>query len=309
MEERTYVEERSFRKLQKLGGSYVVSLPRKWINRLFQKYLDDEEIPLPLITIDILNDRSLKITPGSTELEDIKKELILESNPYVVKELVNNILSGETYIVIRSDKIINKSLRKQIGYWVNGLPNTEITEESDQRIVVQNFGFKTIPTEKLIKRLLFLIADMFDDINQGSYENINSKFDELRKFYFILVMHIRTYLRTGVNITEDSTFSPLKAMDYRIFCGKVEEIGKILKRLRLSTSVTPFFEEIHQYYNEVMDAYLHNDSKLSYYVWLKKYKLIEKASDLITTLDINEHDKIKSMIGIAERCKDMAGLI
>lgn len=308
MEERTYVEERSFRKLQRLGGSYIISLPRKWINEVFQKYLDDKEKPLPLIAIDILNDRSLKITPGLTQLEEIQKELILESNPYVVKELVNNILSGETYIVIRSDKLINKSLRNQIAYWVNGLPNTEITEESNQRIVVQNFGFKTIPTEKLIKRLLYLIADMFDDINQESYKNINSKFDELRKFYFILVMHIRTYLRTGVNITEDSTFSPLKAMDYRIFCGKVEEIGKILKRLRLTPIVMPFFNEIHQYYNEVMDAYLKQDSKVSYYLWLKKYQLLERANYLFDILEYKEHDKIKDMIGIAERCKDMAGL-
>jgi phosphate uptake regulator len=308
MEERTYVEERSFRKLQRLGGSYIISLPRKWINEVFQKYLDDKEEPLPLIAIDILNDRSLKITPGLTQLEEIQKELILESNPYVVKELVNNILSGETYIVIRSDKLINKSLRNQIAYWVNGLPNTEITEESNQRIVVQNFGFKTIPTEKLIKRLLYLIADMFDDINQESYKNINSKFDELRKFYFILVMHIRTYLRTGVNITEDSTFSPLKAMDYRIFCGKVEEIGKILKRLRLTPIVMPFFNEIHQYYNEVMDAYLKQDSKVSYYLWLKKYQLLERADYLFDILEYKDHDKIKDMIGIAERCKDMAGL-
>jgi len=308
MEERTYVEERSFRKLQRLGGSYIISLPRKWINDVFQKYLDDKEEPLPLVAIDILNDRSLKITPGLTQLEEIQRELILESNPYVVKELVNNILSGETYIVIRSDKLINKSLRNQIAYWVNGLPNTEITEESNQRIVVQNFGFKTIPTEKLIKRLLYLIADMFDDINQESYKNINSKFDELRKFYFILVMHIRTYLRTGVNITEDSTFSPLKAMDYRIFCGKVEEIGKILKRLRLTPIVMPFFNEIHQYYNEVMDAYLKQDSKVSYYLWLKKYQLLERADYLFDILEYKDHDKIKDMIGIAERCKDMAGL-
>jgi len=309
MEERTYVEERSFRKLQRLGGSYIISLPRKWINEVFQKYLDDKEEPLPLVAIDILNDRSLKITPGLTQLEEIQKELILESNPYVVKELVNNILSGETYIVIRSDKLINKSLRNQIAYWVNGLPNTEITEESNQRIVVQNFGFKTIPTEKLIKRLLYLIADMFDDVKHKAFDDLNYNFDQLRKFYFILIMHIRAYLRTGVYVTEDSEFTPLEAMDYRTFCGKVEEIGKILKHLKLSPLVIPFFDEIHQYFTEVMDAYLKRDSKLSYYVWLKKYKLIEKANDLIDTLEYNDRDKIKSMIGIAERCKDMAGLI
>ncbi len=294
--------ERFYRKIQKLGGSLVVSLPKKWT----ENYKLTKESS---VAINLNNDGSLSITPELTPSKKAQDKLILNSNPYVVKEVVKNILSGQTHIVIVSDKVINKSLRNQIRYWVNGLPNTEITEETNQRIVVQNFGYKKIPTGKLIQRLLYLIADMFDDVKNEAFDDLNYNFDQLRKFYFILVMHIRAYLRTGVYVTEDSEFTPLEAMDYRTFCGKVEEIGKILKHLRLSPLVIPFFDEIHQYFTEVMDAYLKRDSKLSYYVWLKKYKLIEKANDLLNILDINDHDKIKSMIEIAERCKDMAGLI
>ncbi|NVM43687.1 MAG: hypothetical protein HWN79_02130 [Candidatus Lokiarchaeota archaeon] len=294
--------ERIYRKIQKLGGSLVVSLPKKWT----ENYNLNKESS---VAMDMNRDGSLSITPKLNHPKEVIDELILESNPYVVKEVVKNILSGQTHIVVVSDKEINKSLRNQIRYWVNGLPNTEITEESNQRIVIENFGYKKIPTGKLIQRLLYLIADMFDDVKNETYDDLNYAFDQLRKFYFILVMHIRAYLRTGVYVTEDKDFTPLEAMDYRIFCGKIEEIGKILKRLRLSPPVKPFFDEIHQYFEEVMDAYLKHDSKLSYYVWLKKYNLIEKANDILSTLDIREHDKIRSLIGIAERCKDMAGLI
>jgi antitoxin component of MazEF toxin-antitoxin module len=294
--------ERIYRKIQKLGGSLVVSLPKKWT----ENYKLNKESS---VAMDLNSDGSLNITPELTPSKKDSDKLILESNPYVVKEVVKNILSGQTHIVVISDKVINKSLRNQIRYWVNGLPNTEITEETNQRIVVENFGYKKIPTGKLIQRLLYLIADMFEDIKQETYRDLNYNFDQLRKFYFILVMHIRAYLRTGIYVTEDSDFTPLEAMDYRIFCGKAEEIGKILKLLRLSPEVLPFFEEIHQYFKEVMDAYLKRDSKLSYYVWLKKYKLLERANELITTLDIKDHDKIRNLIGIAERCKDMAGLI
>ncbi|MHA1186591.1 MAG: hypothetical protein ACTSSK_06885 [Candidatus Heimdallarchaeota archaeon] len=279
-----------------------MSLPKKWT----ENYKLSKESS---VAIDLNKDGSLSIIPEITPSKEVRDKLILDSNPYVVKELVKNILSGQTHIVIISDKVINKSLRNQIRYWVNGLPNTEITEESNQRIVVQNFGYKKIPTGKLIKRLLYLIADMFDDVKSEAIEDLNYNFNQLRKFYFILVMHVRAYLRTGVYVTEDNDFTPLEAMDYRDFCGKIQEIGKILKRLRLSPSVLPFFDEIHRYFEEVMDAYLKSDSKLSYYVWLKKYNIIEKANYLITTLNINDHDKIKDMIGIAERCKDMAGLI
>ncbi len=294
--------ERIFRKIQKLGGSLVVSLPKKWT----ENYKLNKESS---VAIDLNSDGSLSITPELFHSKDDRDILTLESNPYVVKEVVKNILSGQTHIVIVSDKLINKSLRNQIRYWVNGLPNTEITEESNQRIVIQNFGYKKIPTGKLIQRLLYLIADMFEDVKNETYADLDYDFEQARKFYFILVMHIRAYLRTGVYVTEDSDFTPLEAMDYRIFCGKVQEIGKILKHLRLTPQVTPFFDEIHQYFNEVMEASLKRDSKLSYYGWLKKHKLVEKANNLMTTIDIKDREKINSMIGIAERCKDMAGLI
>jgi antitoxin component of MazEF toxin-antitoxin module len=294
--------ERIHRKIQKLGGSLVVSLPKKWT----ENYNLSKESS---VAIDLNSDGSLSITPELFHSKEERDILILESNPYVVKEAVKNILSGQTHIVIVSDKLINKSLKNQIRYWVNGLPNTEITEESNQRIVIQNFGYKKIPTGKLIQRLLYLIADMFEDVKNESYNDLDYNFNQARKFYFILVMHIRAYLRTGVYVTEDSDFTPLEAMDYRIFCGKVQEIGKILKHLRLSTQVTPFFDEIHQYFKEVMDASLKRDSRLSYLVWLKKYKLVEKANNLITTIDPYDREKINSMIGIVERCRDMAGLI
>jgi antitoxin component of MazEF toxin-antitoxin module len=301
MEERTYVEDRYFRKLLKLGGSLVVSLPKKWT----ENYKLTKE---SLVAINLNSDGSLRVTPELTPSKEVQDDLILESSPYVVKDVVMNILSGQTKIIIVSDKVINKSLRNQIRYWVEGLPNTEITEEMNQRIVIQNFGYKMIPTHKLIQRLLYLITDMFDDVKNEAYDDLNYNFDQLRKFYFILVMHIRAYLRTGIYVTEDSDFTPLESMDYRIFCGKVEEIGKILKRLRLTPIVMPFFNEIHHYFKEVMDAYLKRDSKVSYYLWLKKYQILDKANYLLDILEYKDHDKIRDMIGIAERCKDMAGL-
>jgi len=293
--------ERIYRKIQKLGGSLVVSLPKKWTENY--KLTKGSSI-----AINLNSDGSLSITPELTNSKEVRDELILESSPYVVKDVVMNILSGQTKITIVSDKVINKSLRNQIRYWVEGLPNTEITEESNQRIVIQNFGYKMIPTHKLIQRLLYLILDMFDDVKNEAYDDLNYNFNQLRKFYFILVMHIRAYLRTGIYVTEDSDFTPLESMDYRIFCGKIEEIGKILKRLRLNPIVMPFFNEIHHYFKEVMDAYLKQDSKVSYYLWLKKYQVIDKANYLLDILEYKDHVKIKDMVGIAEKCKDMAGL-
>ena len=295
--------ERIFRKLQTLGGSYIISLPINWVRNF-------NLVEKNSLAIDIRSDGSLIISPKLEQSEeDLKDELILHSSPYVGRELVKNCLSGQTNLVIISDKEIESNLRNEIRWLVNGLPNTEITEEQRQRIVIQNFGYKQIPTKKLIQRLLYLIADMFDYLTQGSIEELKYNFIQLRKFYFILVTHIRTYLRTGVYVSEDQDFTPLEAMDFRMFCEKIQEIGKILRDLRLSENVMDFFNEIHQYFTDVMNAYLKKDLIMAHKSWLRKDKLVEKAASLINGLDYEDKAKIKDMIRIAENCKDMAAFI
>ena len=226
-----------------------------------------------------------------------------------MREVVKHCLSGQTNIVVISDKEIDKNLKSEIRWLVKGLPNTEIIEDQKQRIVIQNFGYKKIPTKKLIQRLLYLIADMFDNLDDSVVEELNDNFEQLRRFYFILVTHIRTYLRTGIYVSEDTDFTPLEAMDYRMFCEKIEEIGKILRELSLSEHVRDFFIEIKQYFHDVMNAYLKKDLVVAHEAWLRKDITVDKAKLLINSLDYDDKVRIKEMIRIAENCKDMAAFI
>ncbi len=295
--------ESFFRKLQKISGSFFVSLPKKWI----ENFNLESKSP---VRIDIRSDGSLLISPKIIQQEKyLKDELILQISPYVPREIVKHSLSGQTNIVVISDKEIDKDLKSEIRWLVNGLPNTEIIEDHRQRIVIQNFGYKKIPTKKLIQRQLYLITDMFENLLDNIIEELKDNFKQLRRFYFILVTHIRTYLRTGVYVSEDSDFTPLEAMDLRMFCEKIEDIGIILRDLRLSENVIEFFQEIQQYFNEVMTAYLKKDLELAHHSWLKKDQLVVKANSLIEELNYDDKDKIKDMIKIAKHCKDMAALI
>ncbi|MFW9897320.1 MAG: hypothetical protein ACFFD7_16065 [Candidatus Thorarchaeota archaeon] len=295
--------ERIFRKLQKISGSYFVSLPKKWV----ENFNLSSKSP---VALDILNDGSLNILPKH-EQEDIKLEemLTLHSSPYIGREIVKHSLSGQTNIVVISDKEIDKTIRSEIRWLVNGLPNTEIIEEQAQRLVIQNFGYKKIPTKKLIQRLLYLIANMMECLLENRIDDLKYNFDQLKKFYFILVTHIRTYLRTGIYVSEDTDFTPLEAMDYRMFCEKIEEIGKILKDMKINENTKEFFLEINQYFDDVMNAYLKKDLILTHKTWLRKDLLVERANSLMNKLDYEDKDKIKDMIRITEKCKDMAAFI
>ena len=297
--------ERIFRKLQQISGSHFISLPKKWIdNYKLEKFAS--------ISIDVRDDGMLLISPKLQQSEnDLKDELVLDLNPHIGREIVKNCLSGIESIVILSDKEIGKDVREEIKWFVKGLPNTEIIEDDRQRIVITNFGYKKIPTFKLIQRQLYIIVNMFEHIKDGKPEKLKEDFKELRRFYFILVTHIRTYLRTGIYVTEDNDFTPLEAMDYRIFCEKIEEIGKILRDFRLNKNqeVKKFFLDIESYYDKTLNAYLKKDLILLRDVWYKKDELIKQAELLMDNLDYENKEKIKDLIRIADHCKDMGALI
>jgi len=294
---------RIYRKLQKIGGSLVISLPKKWT----ENYNLEAGSP---IGIEVRNDGTLSIMPTmEQETEIIEDEIVLEANENVIWELLKKSFAGQTKITIISETEINKVLRRNIMKYVNRLPNTEVIEETNQKMIVQNFGYKEIPTKKLIQRLLYLVANMFEDLEQKSFNDLDDNFEQLGKFYFILVIHIRTYLRTGIYISSTSEFTPLKAMDYRMFSEKIVELAEILKDLRLIENVLDFYKEIQQYFNEVMNAFLKQDDTLAFIVWIKKDMLFKKANELLRNLDYDDKEKVKKIMDIAHKIKNMAALI
>jgi phosphate uptake regulator len=292
-----------YRKLQNLGGSLYVSLPKTWTKKFDLKEKSS-------VMLELRDDGTLTVIPRiEQQTEVLKEEVVLEADQYVIWELLKRSLAGVTNIVITTDKEINKGLRKNIRRYVNRLPNTEIIEETNHRITIQNFGYKEIPTKKLIQRLLYLTANMFEDLRNGSLDDLYENFEQLRKFYFILVIHIRTYLRTGIYISSNSDFTPLEAMDYRMFCEKIEEIGETLGKISLSENILDFFIEIEKYFEQVMNAFLQKNDKLAYYSWIGKDQIFDRAKELIKSLNHIDQENVKSLMRIAQNCKDMAALI
>jgi len=150
---------------------------------------------------------------------------------------------------------------------------------------------------------------MFEDLRNDSLDDLYDNFEDLRNFYFILVIHIRTYLRTGIYISSNSDFTPLEAMDYRMFCEKIEEIGEILGKIGLNEKILSFYVEVEQYFNQVMNAFLQKNDKLAYYTWIGKDQIFDRANELLLSLNPIDQENVKNLMRIAQNCKDMAALI
>lgn len=289
------------RKLQKIHESFYVNLPKAWINNM---RLDKNST----IEIFVCNDGSLKLSP-KLQHEAIEDKVVLNSKRYVARDVVKHCLAGTESVFIVSDAPISDEIKKDVKWFVEKLPNTEIIDEDKKKIEIHNFGYKSVPTKKAVQRLLYLACDMFENLRLDAIKDLELNYENLRRFYFILVIHIRTYLRTGSYVSEDKDFTPLEAMDYRLFCEKIERIGLILKELRLNENIKDFFVKIEKLYDETMKAFLAKNQITACEIWFKRNELIGEANELIKNLEYDDKDRIKEMLRIVEYCKDMADLI
>jgi phosphate uptake regulator len=294
---------RFYRKLQKISETLFISLPKSWITK-FQLSKSST------VAIDIRSDGCLVINPKLKETESYEfEEILLEATKSIPRDIVKHSIMGIDKIVIVSDKKIESKILEDIHFFVDRLPNTSIFEESPQRIEIRTFKIENIPTYQIIKKLLYLTEDMFEDVRDNNNKRLLKNFSEMRGFYYTLVRYIRKYLRTGIFLSEDKDLTPLEAMDLRMFCQKIERIGEVLINLQINEKVLEFFNIIETYYKEVMDAYLKKNYESAYILWNKRDLILKQFKEIYNEYDQNDVDKLKDLEMIAHACKDMTALI
>lgn len=150
------------RKVQKTGGSsYIISLPKVWIDKHGVKNHD---------TLGILSqpDGNLLITPQIDTEKMIKiKEIIVDDfkdDNYLFRILIGAYIMGFSKIVIKSSKKFEPFIRDCIINFTQIAIGPEVVEESNNFIVVKDLLNPTeMPFEKTIKRMYILAHDMHFD--------------------------------------------------------------------------------------------------------------------------------------------------
>ncbi|MHA2283233.1 MAG: PhoU domain-containing protein [Promethearchaeota archaeon] len=147
------------RKVQKTGGSsYIISLPKKWI--------DDNRIEKN-DTLGILSqpDGNLLITP-QIEVDEIQKtkEIIAEDFPednFLFRALIGAYIMGFSVIIIKSSKGFEPHIRDTIRKFTQIAIGPEIEEESGNFIKIKDLvNPKEMPFEKTIRRMYILVQNM-----------------------------------------------------------------------------------------------------------------------------------------------------
>jgi len=143
------------------GSSYVISLPKEWIQSMKIKKNDP-------LQIKIQTDGSLLILPRPpTEKASRIKEFNVDStkNPsFLFRYLVGSYIAGFTTIHITSSAKLPPAIRKVVRDFSSMTIGQQIVEETDTSILVKDIlNPSEMPFENSVRRMFVIIETMFQD--------------------------------------------------------------------------------------------------------------------------------------------------
>ncbi|ADM28150.1 phosphate uptake regulator, PhoU [Ignisphaera aggregans DSM 17230] len=220
------IESRVYR-LQSIGGSIYVALPKEWIRRFG---LDKGS----LVEISIDPDGALRIAPLDVKSKESRKILRISievSNPSaVIPVVLSHYLYGFDVIELKFPSSISTEVRKSIENIRRLLLGLEVVEEGGGSMVLQIFSSDETSIENLIRSMGRLARTMYYDVlrglSRGSIEDlrvVELKENDLDRLYFYTVRTIRRNVMSSPTLTTSKQI--LRYIDLRIAAKIIEEIG------------------------------------------------------------------------------------
>lgn len=189
------------RKVQQTGGSsFIISLPKEWIEKHKIK---------PKDTLGILSqpDGNLLVSPNINSEDYIRSkdfdvDNISDSN-YLFRILIGMYIMGYTVITIKSSKKFEPFIRDTIINFTKIAIGPEIIEESNNIIKIKDLlNPKEMPFEKTLRRMYVLAQDMHENaikaLNSGDKtlaEEVIKRDDEVDRLHWLIGRQSHIVLR------------------------------------------------------------------------------------------------------------------
>ena len=315
------------RRLQKIGSSMLVSLPKKWVD-------DNNLVKSSEVEIET-GQNSLSITANKDNKPS--KEVIisypLPKEENIVADITGAYLLGYDTIRIKGETTIPIEDREKIRESMRRLVGVEIIEEEASSINIQFLLDATsLKPEKILKRMSTIAIGMFNETLDGlvSHDKSNlqtmpNRDDEINRQYFLLVRLIRSTMidRRLANIFN---MENIDILDYRIAANLLEIAGDTIVELANLISHTSVSKnDLKKIYNLVkdtenifkksIDAFIANDRLLAIDAIKLHRNYLKKISDLRLSLEHKNQipldflDIVYMFDRIAKSWADIADLI
>ncbi len=221
------------RRVQEIGGTCMISLPKKWAKSLGIRKGST-------LAIEVGREGTLVIYPFKKERgpKYVEIKYPLSSPRRLFDEMVAAYLSGYEVIKVKGNVRIDYRDREIIKDVARRLIGFEIVEEDSTSITIQ-FLLETasLKPKRLFTRMHVITKGMYSDavasIVEGDRELarvVVERDDEVDRLYFLLVRLLRS-VALDPSLGVEIGLSPIDCLDYRVASGILENIGDISVQL------------------------------------------------------------------------------
>jgi len=315
------------RRLQRIGSSILVTLPKEWVDA--NKLGKSSQVEIETGH----NSLSISITREQRPSKDIVISYPLPKDENIVADITGAYLLGYDIIKIQGKKSIPVEDREKIRSSMRRLVGMEIIDEDATNVNMQFLlDETTLQPEKILKRISSLALGMYNDVVTGLLSDdksnlltLSNRDVEVNRQYFLLVRLIRSTMM-DVRLAGAFSLENIDILDYRVAANILENAGDIIVELGNSIANTSLSQsDLKQLYEIVkdfekiaeksIDAFTQNDRSLAIQAISQYKKYQEKMSKFRTSLQkkkqvpINYLDLIYMFERVIKSWDDLVDLV
>lgn len=258
------------RKLQRVGASYLLSVPKQWVDTNGLKKGS-------MVLVHERADGMLIIDPGLAE-EPLRQRSKISDPSNVGREILAGYLAGNDVIEINLGKAMTPALKREVKRMAGFLVGVEIMEEDASMMTLQCLIPRSIDAITYLRRTYGIAAKMHEDAirafirnDQELAQDVIERDREVDRLYFLVVRQLRKAISSPIG---DLLLSPLNLLDYRLVAKEVEAIAdgcaSIAEQVltadyrlpppQFSRVLTKLSEQVIQAHREAITAVLQQDN-------------------------------------------------
>ena len=278
------------RRLQRIGSSILVSLPKEWVvaNKLDKS--SQVEIEATQNNLSITTQQSRKPT------KEVEIPYPLSKEDSVVANITGAYLLGYDLIRIKGKSTISIKDRENIRASMRSLVGIEIIDEDAKTITTQILlDESSVNPQKILKRMSSIAQGMFIDVldmlqNTDQLASVVDRDSEINRQYFLLVRLIRSAI-VDKRLAATFNLADMDILDYRLAANIIENAGDtivditntISKSMAFKTMAKSHFnliydiaKDIEEIQTKSVDAFVSNDRTLAITTIQHHKKLLKK---------------------------------
>ena len=278
------------RRLQRIGSSILVSLPKEWVVANNLDKSSQVEIETTQNNLSITTQQSKKPT------KEVEIPYPLSKEDSVVANITGAYLLGYDLIRIKGKSTISIKDRENIRASMRCLVGIEIIDEDAKTITTQVLlDESSVNPQKILKRMNSIAQGMFIDVldmlqNPDQLASVVDRDSEINRQYFLLVRLIRSAI---VDKRLAATFNlvDMDILDYRLAANIIENAGDtivsitdtVAKSMAFKTMAKSHFnlisdiaKDIEEIQTKSVDAFVSNDRILAITTIQHHKKLLKK---------------------------------